>query len=124
MNPNSSTEETVKELFGKMFLGAMDSKENVFRELVRILQEQQRIEEGLDKIIRTIDNGAEVNPAKTFRILSRSLKAQANAIRQLSTAILVYVAGDGFDGDCAKVANKFGYGQEALKKLFEAKLWG
>ena len=121
---SNKIEDMVREMFGKQLIEAMRNKDKIAAELMRILDDQGRVQRDMDKIVKAIDDGDDVNVLKAVRALCRSSNAQANAIRQMSMTCLIYICGGDFDADCAKLANTFGMGAEALRQMFKNKMQG
>ena len=114
-----TAEEQVRKMFGAQILSAMKNKESIVRELLRILEEQNIVMNGLDNFVKAVDDGKTSNAqlGGMVKTMCRSIKAQSNAIRQLSMSTLAYIVSDTFTADCATVANTMGpeFGQQALR---------
>ena len=109
--------------FGEQLLRYISDKETIVKELMHILGEQQTISNGLSSFTEAIDDGKVTNKqlGQMIKVLCRGQKSQADAIRNLTMANLIYISGGDFSGDCAIIASKLGKGQEALRAIYKEK---
>jgi len=85
--------------------------------------------EGCNKLRESISRKEEPNhsQANLIRCLEVSLSVSAKNsqdLMELSQLLLIYIQSDSFSSDVAKMANKMGFGNEALRAMMDAKLKG
>ena len=119
-----SKEEQAKAALADLMLRAMRNKEEILKELLGILQRQKRVDDGLNNFAKALADGKDRNDqlAQILLTVVKIVQEQAGALRQLSSIALVYLAGENFTTDAAKVANKLGAGQDAVRELFRQKM--
>jgi len=104
-------------------LKLLKDKEKVIRFLLDITFDNDKVSKGLIKFQKSLDeNKSEANMAKAIQTTMKILSKQTDTIRQLSLLMLIYTQSDSFDTDIAKILNKLGKGEEALKTIIEKKL--
>lgn len=106
------------------FLKMLTDRESVIRTLLRDMLVSQKNMEGFERLEDLFEKGADVSTEKVLRNAAKSLR-HLNAVNtRITLLLLVYVVGDYFLADAAKVAMKFGAGDDALKAMMQAKFGG
>ena len=116
-----TNEEEVKKMMGDMLLKALNEKEAIISEFVKIMMTSDKTTEGLKKFITAIDEGKTSNEQmiQMFRTLVKVNIEHSMAIKQIAFAMQLYVAGESFDNDANKILTKIGRGVDALKSMFK-----
>ncbi len=104
----------------------MKDKKTALSAMFENLAKTQSYITGLNKFIDNIDNAemSEENIRKKFKTLMKVVRDQNSMLTKLLLINIVYMQGDRFDSDVAKVLLKMGHGDEALRQMFRNKMDG
>ena len=101
-------------------LNLIKDKSGVLRFLIDTMTKTEAVTENLRKYAT---NDTVSNDAKIKALLEVTANQNVQ-ISKLASLLLVYTANDSFTTDVAKIAVKFGRGEDALKMMFDQKLKG
>jgi len=111
---------------GVMAKAFLNRKEDVVQALIKDLDQCETMAAGCGNVLDSWGKveGNPENLAKQLRTAVKSVKALSAMNRRLVMLLMVYVCGDQFSSDSARLMIKLGRGKEALQDLFEQKLRG
>lgn len=96
--------------------------------LLKVIEDSDREREGLtmlrDSLVREDPNHSIDNIARCLSTTMKITAKQSDQLRKISVIALIMAQSSDFDADVAKMLNKMGKGEEALKQMFENKLKG
>lgn len=122
----SLQEESARKELSDLMLRAMRNKDEAISELIGILTRQQKVHLGLQNFAKALSDGKDRND-QLAQMLQKTIEVtieQADSLRQLAIISLIYLSSDSFTTDAAKIANKLGAGQEALREMLKQKFEG
>lgn len=101
-------------------LNLIEDKSGVLKFLIETMTKSEIVTDNLRKYVvsDTISNDAKI------KALLEVTANQNVQISKLASLLLVYTSSDSFTSDVAKMAAKFGKGEEALQMMFKQKLKG
>jgi hypothetical protein len=80
---------------------------------------------GFDKVLDALGNDPSPETvAKFLRTTMKVVREQDVAMVNLAQIAVTYIGGESFTRDAAVIANKTGFGKEALQKMFADKMNG
>jgi len=121
----ASLEDFMKEHIGKSMMRCVKDRDSVLRDMVDVMSTSNKIQQGQQKFKAALEKGItpEDGP-KIMKTTVRDLSVLAGQIHKLSSVLMLYVMSDDFVPDAAKIASRMGYGEEALKEMFNQKMRG
>ncbi|MDX1700057.1 MAG: hypothetical protein R3250_05530 [Melioribacteraceae bacterium] len=110
----------------RLMMEFMKDKKTALSAMFENLAKTQSYILGLNKFLDNIDNAemSEENIRKKFKTLMKVIRDQNSMLTKLLLINIVYMQGDRFDSDVAKVLLKMGHGDEALQQMFKNKMDG
>lgn len=111
----------------KQLLGMLQDKKNLIKGLIDIINRQHKQDEGLKKLRESITreedpNHSQANLIKCLESTMMSASRTSGDVKTLAILVLVYAQSNSMDGDVAKLLNKMGKGEEALRAMMDSKL--
>lgn len=107
-----------------MFLDMMKNKEQMLQMLLSDINACSDNAAAFSKLETLYANGRAVSQEHAMAAFAKSLRHTNETLKRTLITLTVYVAGDNFTSDSAKVAMKLGKGQEALQAMFAQKMGG
>lgn len=101
-------------------LDLIEDKSGVIKFLIETIMKSNDITENLRKYA----GNEEISDKAKIKALLEVTANQNVQISKLASLLLVYTSSDSFTSDVAKMAVKFGKGEEALQRMFKQKLRG
>jgi hypothetical protein len=108
----------------EMLMGFLKDKSVVLGQMSSNLVKLSTVNKGLDRLVELLESDSEVNFRKTALALTKSLQAVSDLTHQNTICLLIYLSGGNFDSDTARLLNKLGFGQEAVRQIFKNKMEG
>lgn len=113
-----------KEGLADHILYAMNNVAEMLAKLEKTLDTQATIRQGLDNFLAAIAEG-KTRPDQIAGMLEAVVKVQkkqTEALGQLTSLMIVYLAGGNFTTDAVRMLRRLGRGEDALKQMFKDKL--
>ncbi len=104
-----------------MFLNMLKNKESVMSSILRDLEVSKKNMEGFAKLEECYSDGVAVSTDKVLKSAAKSLRHLNDVNMRILMLLVVYIGGDNYDSDAARVAMKMGAGDEAMKEFLNLK---
>lgn len=108
----------------KTFVDMIKNKEQVLKVIVEDLDVSSKNMQGFAKLEQLYHEGKDVNVDKVLRSAAKSLRHLNDVNTRVLLLLLIYIGGDNYTADSAKVAIKLGAGDEALREMMRSKFRG
>lgn len=111
--------------FGEFCLYLMKNREEAIKNLLSEIERTEKQYAGLVKVIPSLEPGClEANLTHQLKTCMQVQAQQATIIRTLLMIALINVSSDDFTSQVAKLATKFGKGDEAFREFVKQKFPG